>query len=44
LYAAAEQAAEIGDYDDASLLESRANRIFEEAENLDILLQEMEET
>ena len=43
LYEAAQLYAEIRDYDDASLLEARANRIFEEADNLDILISELEE-
>ena len=42
LYSAAEAALENDDFDDASLLASRADKIYEEAENLDILLSELE--
>jgi len=42
LYEAAQQAMEDRNYDDSSLLESRANRIFIEAENLDVLISELE--
>ena len=43
LYLAAELALENDDFDDASLLASRADKIYEEAENLDILIAELEE-
>ena len=42
LYEAAEAALENDDFNDASLLASRADKIYEEAENLDILLSELE--
>ncbi|MGL5926447.1 hypothetical protein [Chroococcidiopsis sp.] len=42
LYAAAEAALENNDFDDASLLASRADKLYEEAENLDILISELE--
>jgi len=42
LYEAAQQAMEDENYTDSSLLESRANRIFVEAENLDVLISELE--
>lgn len=42
LYEAAQQAMENGNYADSSLLESRANRIFVEAENLIVLISELE--
>ncbi|YAF99487.1 MAG: hypothetical protein AB3A66_29690 (plasmid) [Nodularia sp. CChRGM 3473] len=42
LYEAAQQAMEDRNYNDSSLLESRANRIFLEAENLDVLISELE--
>lgn len=42
LYEAAEAALEDDDFDDASLLASRADRLYEEAENLDILISELE--
>lgn len=41
LYEAAEAALENDDFDDASLLASRADKIYEEAENLDILISEL---
>jgi phage shock protein A len=43
LYAAADIALENNDFDDASLLASRADKIYEELENLDILISELEE-
>lgn len=43
LYEAAEAALENDDFDDASLLASRADKLYEEAENLDILIFELEE-
>lgn len=42
LYEAAEAALENNDFDDASLLASRADKLYEEAENLDILISELE--
>ncbi|MBH8553367.1 hypothetical protein I8751_13480 [Nostocaceae cyanobacterium CENA357] len=42
LYTAAELALQNDDFDDASLLQSRADKIYEEAENLDILISELE--
>lgn len=42
LYIAAEAALENDDFDDASLLASRADKIYEEAENVDILISELE--
>lgn len=43
LYTASEAAFENDDLDDASLIASRADRLYEEIENLDILLIELEE-
>ena len=42
LYEAAEVALENDDFDDASLLASRADKLYEEAENLDILIAELD--
>lgn len=42
LYEAAEAALENDDFADASLLASRADKLYEEAENLDILISELE--
>ena len=42
LYEAAGAALENDDFDDASLLASRADKLYEEAENLDILISELE--
>jgi hypothetical protein len=42
LYAASEAAFENDDLNDASLLGSRADKLYEEVENLDVLLIEME--
>lgn len=42
LYTAAEVALQNDDFDDASLLQSRADKIYEEAENLDALIIELE--
>ena len=42
LYEAAEAALENDGFDDASLLASRADKLYEEAENLDILISELE--
>ena len=43
LYEAAEAALENNDFDDASLLASRADKLYEEADNLDILITELGE-
>ncbi len=43
LYVAADAAIENDDFDDASLLASRADKIYQEVENLDVLLSELEE-
>lgn len=43
LYEATDNAMQNGDYQDASLLQSRADKIYEEAENLDIVISEMGE-
>lgn len=42
LYAEAETALQNDDFDDASLLQSRADKIYEEAENIDALISELE--
>ncbi|WP_298914797.1 hypothetical protein [uncultured Nostoc sp.] len=42
LYAASEAAFENDDLNDASFLGSRADKLYEEVENLDVLLIEME--
>ncbi len=42
LYTAAELALQNDDFDDASLLQSRADKIYEEAENIDTLISELE--
>ena len=42
LYIAAEVALQNDDFDDASLLQSRADKIYEEAENMDTLISELE--
>ncbi|MBD2498165.1 hypothetical protein [Nostoc sp. FACHB-280] len=42
LYLAADQALQNDDFDDASLLQSRADKIYEEAENIEILISELE--
>ncbi len=44
LYAEARKALDNKDYSDASVLESRADKIYEESEAIDIFLIEMEET
>ncbi|MBU7581900.1 MAG: hypothetical protein KAF91_03145 [Nostoc sp. TH1S01] len=41
-YLAADQALQNDDFDDASLLQSRADKIYEEAENIEILISELE--
>jgi hypothetical protein len=43
LYDASEIASEQGDLAEASLLQSVADKLYEDAENLDILITEMEE-
>jgi ferritin len=43
LYTAAEVALQNDDFDDASLLQSRADKIYEEAENIDTLISELED-
>lgn len=43
LYTAAELALQNDDFDDASLLQSRADKIYEEAENIDTLIIELED-
>ncbi len=42
LYEASEKALENNDLEDASLLESRADKIYEEGENLEIVISELE--
>ncbi|BAT51287.1 hypothetical protein NOS3756_02100 [Nostoc sp. NIES-3756] len=42
LYSAAELALQNDDFDDASLLQSRADKIYEEAENIDTLIIELD--
>jgi ferritin len=42
LYTSAEVALQNDDFDDASLLQSRADKIYEEAENIDTLISELE--
>jgi len=43
LYEAHDMAIANNDFDDASLLASRADRLYEEAENLEIVISEQEE-
>ncbi|WP_414589411.1 hypothetical protein [Scytonema sp. PCC 10023] len=43
LYSAHDRAIENNDFDDASLLASRADRLYEEAENLEIVISEQED-
>ncbi|BBD70443.1 hypothetical protein NIES4072_68090 [Nostoc commune NIES-4072] len=43
LYVAAQAALDNEDFSDASLLESAADKLYVEAENLDILISELEE-
>ncbi|WP_017653165.1 hypothetical protein [Fortiea contorta] len=43
LYTDAEVALQNNDFDDASLLQSRADKIYEEAENIDTLILELED-
>ncbi|MEH2055360.1 MAG: hypothetical protein V7K97_04125 [Nostoc sp.] len=42
LYEAHDRAIENNDFDDASLLASRADRLYEEVENLEIIISELE--
>jgi hypothetical protein len=43
LYEASEKALENNDFEDASLLETRADKLYEEAENLEFVISELEE-
>jgi hypothetical protein len=43
LYEASDSASDQGDYPEATLLQSVADKLYEEAENLDVLISEMEE-
>ncbi|MEH2406766.1 hypothetical protein [Nostoc sp.] len=43
LYSASDKAVENNDFEDASLLASRADRLYEEIENLEIVISEQEE-
>lgn len=43
LYQAVQEAADDGNHFDAILLETRADKIFEEAENINTIISEMEE-
>ncbi|MBD2168650.1 hypothetical protein H6G04_30180 [Calothrix membranacea FACHB-236] len=43
LYEAHDKAVENNDFDDASLLASRADRLYEEIENLEIVISELED-
>jgi hypothetical protein len=43
LYEAHDKAVENNDFDDASLLASRADRLYEEVENLEIVISELED-
>ncbi|MUG96658.1 hypothetical protein F7734_31690 [Scytonema sp. UIC 10036] len=43
LYVASEKALENNDLEDASLLESRADKLYEEGENLEFVISELEE-
>jgi hypothetical protein len=43
LYEASEKALENNDFEDASLLVSRADKLYEEAENLEFVISELEE-
>lgn len=42
LYLAAQEAFDSDDYDDYALLSSRGDKIFEESQNIDILIVEMQ--
>ncbi len=43
LYSASEKALEKNDLEDASLLESRADRLYQETENLEFVISELED-
>ncbi|MDF5732975.1 MAG: hypothetical protein PUP92_34540 [Rhizonema sp. PD38] len=43
LYEASDKALENNDLEDASLLESRADKLYEEGENLEFVISELEE-
>jgi hypothetical protein len=43
LYNGADNAVEQGDFDDASLLQARADILYEQLENLDVVISELEE-
>ncbi|MCC5638274.1 hypothetical protein LC593_21035 [Nostoc sp. CHAB 5844] len=43
LYEAHDRAIENNDFDDASLLASRADKLYQEAENLEILITELDD-
>ncbi|ARV63365.1 hypothetical protein BZZ01_32725 (plasmid) [Nostocales cyanobacterium HT-58-2] len=43
LYDAADAAVEMGDFEDASLLQTRADILYEQMENLDFVISELEE-
>ncbi|MEH2394906.1 MAG: hypothetical protein V7K21_25725 [Nostoc sp.] len=43
LYSASDKAIENNDFEDASFLASRADRLYEERENLEIVISEQEE-
>lgn len=43
LYAEVDKAVEMGNYNDASLLQSQADKLYETAENLGIVIAELEE-
>ena len=42
LYTLADTAVEMGDFEDASLLQSRADILYEQMENLDFVISELE--
>ncbi|MBW4632065.1 MAG: hypothetical protein KME30_09235 [Iphinoe sp. HA4291-MV1] len=42
LYTLADAAVEVGDFEDASLLQSRADILYEQMENLDFVISELE--
>ncbi|MFN6535645.1 MAG: hypothetical protein RM021_004650 [Nostoc sp. EkiNYC01] len=41
LYNLADDAVDRGDYDDASLLQARANILYEQMENIDVIISEL---
>lgn len=43
LYEASDNALEIDDFEDASLLATRADKLYEEAENLEFVISELED-